>query len=125
MSPYLTAFHKYQEIERGVSWTDALDFHFQHGVVISTPEVFVMAREVGISWANEDYCSLVAMPFGRRGLWHVWACAGDLGKLLELAKSHGVKRLVYQRHGVERCRRKWLWRIAEKARVSPPVQSPR
>ena len=115
MSPYLTAFHKYQEIERGVSWTDALDFHFQHGVVISTPEVFVLARRVSIYWSDEEQVSLfqpLDLKFSEK--WQVWAVAGDLGKLLALAKEHHVRLVTYQRHGCQKLRQRWIHDLARR-----------
>lgn len=107
MNPYLTAFREYEKHDRGVSWTDALDFHFQHGAVISTAEAFVMARPVAWSWKDHLHTSLDFRMEndGHNDCWHVWCVAGDLEALLLLGHRHGVRWLTYERHGHERLRR--------------------
>lgn len=115
MNPYLTAFHKYEEADREVSWTDALDFHFQHGAVISTPELFVMARPVALTWSFERQTGLYYDPLLiRSSEWHVWACAGDLRTLLKLATKHYVHRVTYQRHGQQKLRQRWIYEMINK-----------
>ena len=120
MKPYLRAFHEYQRHERGETWTDALDFHLQHGVVVSTPEVFGMIRPVGEYWPEAWETELIPYEHATTR-WHVWVVAGDLAKLLTLAGVHGVATVSYQRHGQQVMR---VQRIKDLARRGcPPVQS--
>ena len=105
-NPYLTAFEQYQTADREVSWTEAMDFHAQYGAVVSTPDYFVMARPVRFQWPDECHAALVPLRHGREtDTWHVWAVAGDLMALLDLAKRHKVDWLTYQRHGLQAVRR--------------------
>ena len=47
MSPYLQAFDAYHAAgEPFIPWTDALDFHLQHGATFSSSRLFLMARPV-------------------------------------------------------------------------------
>jgi hypothetical protein len=115
MIPYLTAFQEYQKHDRGESWTDALDFHLQRGAVISTPELFVMARPVRREW--EDDLHTMLGPVAKAGdCWHVWVGAGNLHELLDLARRHGVQWLTYQRHGQDRLRCVPLVHLFKRAR---------
>lgn len=115
MTPYLTAFEEYEKHDRGVSWTDALDFHLQRGAVISTPEAFVMARPVRWDW--EDDLHTMLGPVANAGdCWHVWVVAGDLQEVMKLAHRHGVRWVTYQRHAQDRVRRKSLAQLSKRYR---------
>lgn len=106
MTPYLTAYQEYQKHNRGVTWTDALDFHFQHGVVISTPVAFLMARPVRHEWPDDIHASL--STFGKNwthDCWHIWAAAGSLPALFEVGRLHRRPFISFQRHGQARVRR--------------------
>jgi hypothetical protein len=118
MNPYLTAFREYEKHDRGVSWTDALDFHFQHGAVISTAEAFVMARPVAWSWKDHLHTSLDFRMEndGHNDCWHVWCVAGDLAEALRIGGMYGVKLLTFQRHGQERLRRVELVHLFRRVR---------
>jgi hypothetical protein len=106
MNAYLTAFEEYEKHDREVSWTDALDYHFQRGAVITLPRCFVMCRPVRMEWPDEIHTSLTT--FGApwpHDSWHVWCVAGDLRELLALATAYGVKHVTYQRHDAQTLRR--------------------
>jgi len=85
MSPYLLAHSLYQSQHPDIPWTDALDFHLQHGTVISTPEVFLMLRPVRFADADVVHLSLTATP-GNCDALHLWMAAGNLRALLR--ESH-------------------------------------
>lgn len=103
MTPYLSAFEEYEKHDRGVSWTDALDFHLQRGAVIATPDAFVMARRVRWDWEEDLHTMLGPVADDGDG-WHVWCGAGKLEELLTLAHLHGVRWITYQRHGQDALR---------------------
>lgn len=100
MNPYLqahTAYHSHGEQE--VTWTEAMEFHLQRGAVVSTPEIFVMARPVHDFPENHPDLDYTA-PYS--DCWHIYAAAGDLRQLLALARSHGIREVTFQRRGRER-----------------------
>lgn len=97
MPPYLIAYHKYHERPPAIGWTAALDFHFQHGLVVSTPECFAMFRPVAEDARDEEIIALKAWEIETPTTWHVWMAAGSLRALLELAKKQGVERVTFQR----------------------------
>lgn len=115
MNSYLTAFHEYEKHDRGVSWTDALDFHLQRGAVISMPEAFVMARRVRMEW-EEDLHTMLGPVAEDGDCWHVWVVAGNLESLLKLASRHKVKWLTYQRHGQDWLRHVSLVHLSKRVR---------
>ncbi len=104
MNAYLTAFEEYEKHDREVSWTDALDYHFQRGAVISLPRCFVLARAVDAEW-EDDLHAMLGPVANSWTCVHVWAVAGDLRELLALAMAHGVKHVTYQRHDAQTLRR--------------------
>ncbi|MEI7910780.1 MAG: hypothetical protein WCK77_14175 [Verrucomicrobiota bacterium] len=105
MKPYLRAFAEYGKAERGMSWTEALDWHFQVGAVVSTPEFFAMLRPVELRWSDEAHHSVLLPAEAGSSTWHVWALAGDLGAALAMAAGYGVEWVTFQRHGGERVHR--------------------
>ena len=115
MTPYLTAFEEYQKHDRGESWTDALDYHFQRGAVVSTPDVFVMARPVRWDWDDDLHTMLGPVAESAQG-WHVWVVAGKLEELLVLAHLHGVRWITYQRHGQDRLRRVAIAQLSKRCK---------
>lgn len=104
MSAYLSAHALYTDGDREVTWTEALDFHHQCGVVLSTPTVFVMARPVMMTWPDELHHTLTIAPSSADG-WHVWAAAGDLPKMFEFAKEIGARQISFQRRDDARVRK--------------------
>ena len=99
MSPYLQAHEAYhRDGAPWIPWVDALDFHLQHGVVISIARCFIMARRVVSSWPDHHHLTLRAVaeedaPDG----WHVWSAAGPLDALLEIAREHPAREITFQR----------------------------
>lgn len=118
MSPYLLAFSEYEKHDREVSWTDSLDYHFQHGAVVATCDAFVMARPVALDWRDDLHTSLEwrLENDGRNDCWHIWCVAGDLGAALRLAIAHDVRWLTYQRHGLEGLRRREVRHLFKRLR---------
>lgn len=104
VNPYLRAHAEYVKADRGLSWTDALEWHFQVGAVVGTPEFFVMARPVELVWSDAEHADVRTGP-AHADTWHVWAVAGNLLSALALAAAHGVEWVTYQRHGTPRIHR--------------------
>lgn len=102
MSPYLQAFDAYHAAgEPFIPWTDALDFHFQHGAIISNADSFLMARQVPFGLL-EQHPTLTHWPHldPDSPAWHVWSAAGQLDSLLDLADRHklpGHALITFQR----------------------------
>lgn len=99
MSPYLRAHEAYHR-DGGpwISWVDALDFHLQHGVVISTADSFIMARRVVVAWPDHHHLTLCAAVDGDLAdAWHVWSAAGRLDALLEIAQRYPARQFTFQR----------------------------
>lgn len=99
MSPYLRAHEAYhRDGEPWIPWVDALDFHLQHGVVISTPECFIMARRVVAAWPDHHHLTLRAVADGDAAdAWHVWSAAGSLDALLDISRRHPSRQITFQR----------------------------
>lgn len=88
MTPYLLAFQAYhRDGDPHIPWTTALDFHLQHGTVISTPSAFIMFRAVDWDSPDAEHLSLIAFPDSDDV--HIWAAAGYLPTLQSL---HGFYR---------------------------------
>jgi hypothetical protein len=91
-------------IERAVQWHEAsgcvipfmelVAAHGRHGVVIATPDLFILARRVDATWSNarrDDPWDVAEDG----NCWHVWLLAGDWRKweryvpfLLPLVSMH-------------------------------------
>jgi hypothetical protein len=89
MTPYLRAFHAYhRDGPPHIPWIAALDFHLQHGTVISNSKVFAMYRPV--EWNAPDWAHLSLLPFKdpfpKSCAVHVWSAAGDLSQILDLTR---------------------------------------
>jgi hypothetical protein len=100
---YLQAFEAYHaDGEPFMAWTLALDWHLQHGVVVATERVFVMARAVDGD-RPEEHALLVDHAVGSAAangrVWHVWSAAGDMRELLRLGVLHGATEVTFQRRG--------------------------
>jgi hypothetical protein len=122
MTPYLVAYIAYLEAgEMDLPWTDALDFHFQHGAVISTPELFVMARPVAEDCPDDCHDDLLHTAHAST-TWHIYAAAGDLKKLLSLAVPHNIHTVTFQRRGRQKIHRLRLFSALET--LPPPLNSP-
>ncbi len=108
MNPYLTAHAAYVAEDRDVDWTTALDVHFQRGVVISLPDVFLLARPVDWLAEDADHLSLDHWMPGSDA-WHVWAAAGSVPRLLQIAREQGAHQVSFQRRDEGRLRRYHLF----------------
>ena len=97
MSPYLTAHHAYQAQQPAIPWTTALDFHLQHGVVLSTADLFLMARPVRLAGSDHDHLTLSLPPAGADAL-HIWMAAGTLQAITrELRRLPWLKAITFLR----------------------------
>jgi len=113
MSPYLKAHEAYHSAgDPYIAWAEALDFHLQHGLVVSTPEVFLMARKVVMAWPDDAHVSFRMPEAGEADGWHVWCAAGPLGKIMEIAEQQGARAAAFQRRTgrVHRYGTDGLWR---------------
>lgn len=100
MTPYLAAFEEYHRTEvPEIPWTTALDFHLQHGVVISDTRAFLMARPVPVEWHDDRHTELDPFPWegGPFPSWHIWSAAGDLDRILTIAERYGAIFASFQR----------------------------
>lgn len=97
MSPYLTAYERYQAQDPDIPWINALDFHLQHGIVHADAECFGMLRPVAQEATDEELAVLTLFPVSPT--WHVWVVAGNLKRMLEMAQGHGIERLTFHRRG--------------------------
>ncbi len=113
MTPYLRAFEVYGKADRGVSWTDALDYHLQFGAVVSTPEFFAMLRPVELFWDDVEHTAMNCRA-PHSDVWHVWTLAGDLKAALAMACQHGITWVTFQRHGGSRVHRAALAQLMGK-----------
>jgi hypothetical protein len=104
VNPYLAAYDAFHSLgEHETPWTVAMEIHLQRGAVVCTPWYFVMARPVDPAWPPDDQTDLIR-TLDAGACWHVFAAAGDVSRLLTLAKAHGVERVTYQRRGESRLR---------------------
>ncbi len=97
--PYLTAFHLYQHhATRGDTepWPHILDFHLQHGHLIATPQIFILARPVSLA-RPEMHPELIIEHDPDPGTYHIMAAAGSIRHLLAYARAHNVRHITYQR----------------------------
>lgn len=98
MNPYLLAHQKYlTHTPHEHTWAAALDIHLQAGAVISTPAAFVMARPVSRTWPREFHPDLSYIHPYPSPTWHIYAAAGSLSALMQLAREHQIQSVTYQR----------------------------
>ena len=115
MNPYLRAHAEYLKADRDLSWTDALEWHFQVGAVVSTPEVFAMLRPVDVRWSDDEHHAVLLAGPPESHTWHVWALAGSLAKALVLARGHRIEWVTFQRHGSQTVHRANVWELMRRA----------
>jgi hypothetical protein len=78
MTPFERAARFYSDQDR---LTEVVEAHFLHGYVISTPEIFVVARRVVSLWPDEMLADIRRVdPDG--DCWHVELFAGDMEAVL-------------------------------------------
>jgi hypothetical protein len=75
-NPYQRAEAWHRRLGSHMTVAEVIEAHGQMGYVHSTPEVFVMARQVEADWEDARLCDLeFTAPAG--DCWHVWLCAGN------------------------------------------------
>lgn len=114
MTPYLKAHEEYLKEDRGMTWTEALDWHFQVGAVVSTPEFFAMLRPVELRWSDDEHQAAMLAAPATSDTWHVWAVAGSLAAMLWMALRHDIEWVTFQRHGGEKVRRMRVKELLER-----------
>lgn len=101
MTPYLAAWAAYHAAGPPFTpWTVALDWHLQHGIVLATDRAFIMARAVHSAGDDAAHLTL-CLPQGTDApdCWHVWAAAGDIRALLDIAAAYPLPWISYSRRG--------------------------
>lgn len=80
MSPYVQAL-KFWPVDQFLA---AQEWHYHHGIVISTPELFVMARPVCSTWNSGQMADITQSdPSG--DCWYVWLACGSMAHVMDLA----------------------------------------
>lgn len=100
MTPYEQAAQVYEQEESARPFWEDLQAHLLYGWVMSTPELFLMARQVKRDWPDE----LLKNPWAiddDGDCWHVWLAAGDLSKVKEFI-PYPLPYLSYERVNVLR-----------------------
>lgn len=105
MTPYELAWHGYHRYgEPGWSWEEVVGLHFRHGVVVSLPDAFILARRVWVNDSDEVHAS--PLEWAADGdCWMVWAAAGRLQSLAVMVDAYPSGWLSFQRRDCERIRR--------------------
>jgi hypothetical protein len=99
MHPYLQAFALHQQhATQGQMppWPVILDFHLQHGHLIATPQIFILARPVSLA-RLDIHPELIIDPDPDPGTFHIMAAAGTIRHLFAYARAHNVRHITYQR----------------------------
>ena len=96
-TPYAQAWDEYHRHgPPGWEWHEVIAEHFRHGVVISMPDCFVLARRVNIE--DPDSFILSPLQFRENGnAWMLWIAAGKLGALIRLLEAHPSEWVCYTR----------------------------
>lgn len=93
-SPYLAAWQAYHSAGTpDTPWETALDFHLQHGLVLSSHRFFLMARPVPAMLPAGEHatlCHFLPQHLGADPTWHIWAAGGDPLAMLQAAGVHGL-----------------------------------
>jgi hypothetical protein len=76
MTPYQKARQVYETEECARTFEEDLVAHFDHGHVISTPELFLMFRPVD-SIGRQEEITDSQISFRNTDTWHVYLAAGD------------------------------------------------
>lgn len=105
MKPYLEAWDAYHAFgEPGWSWNEAMTLHLHHGTVLSTDEVFVMARRVNA--ADPDAVHLTPLEWTDGGdCWNIWCAAGRIEVFLWLSERFPAEWVSFCRRDSVRVRR--------------------
>ena len=78
MTPFDQVLHLYEESPT-MDFEADLEAHFRHGCVVTTPQVFAMARPVRRDWTPERLRNPFEVePLETADCWFIWCLAGDL-----------------------------------------------
>lgn len=92
--------------EPEIDWDELLEFFLAEGAVVSTPEVFLLARPTLVALPDIAQNAFSPLQFhGPPDCWNVWLAAGRLDLLLELAHAHPLPWVSFSRRGSDRLRR--------------------
>lgn len=85
MTPVEQAADVYRREPCARTFREDLEAHLLHGLVMSTPTAFIMARYVGRDWPHEAIVDpwendLTCAP---KNCLHVYVAAGDIGELFQ------------------------------------------
>jgi hypothetical protein len=97
--PYILAYHEYLGncLDGEMPpWPHLLDFHLQHGHLIATPQIFILARPVSLA-RLDIHPELIIEHDPDPGTYHIMAAAGNIKHLLAYARAHNVRHITYQR----------------------------
>ena len=87
MSPYEKARHVYETEPCARTFDEDLRLHLAHGVVISRPDFFVMARPVS-TLATPAKIVDPHFQFHAPDAWHVYLAAGNIPRAWEYLPFH-------------------------------------
>ena len=77
MNPFSTAAHWHLGHCPETHFREIVEAHFQSGYVISTPELFILARRIKVDW--QEARILDPWQYHPEGdAWHIWLFAGSL-----------------------------------------------
>jgi hypothetical protein len=105
VTPYDRAWEQYHRYgPPGWSWAEVVGAHFRHGAVVSTDEVFILARRVNVE--DSDWFHLSPLQSRASGnCWMVWCAAGRMDSLAVMARLHSCEWVSFQRRESMRVRR--------------------
>lgn len=120
MSPLDLAASVYDSEPCARTFAEDVEAHFCNGHVISTPDIFILARLVSRGATAEQIVNpWVSFPPHLCDTWHVYLAAGDLSKILQYCPEP-KEWVAFERKNVLKFRRfqsiaKWI--------TSPTLQS--
>jgi len=117
MSPYTTAWSTWHSQGRPViSWEELIAHFFCFGVVISTPDAFILARPMRADDSDTEHLRLSRLQSPPDAdCWNVWLAAGRLTTLLALHDQRPLPWISFCRRGEDRIRRVEFARLARHA----------
>lgn len=91
------AYRAYHAVPPGVSWEDAVQAHWERGLVINCPELFLLGRLVRSDWSEARLLDVnsVAMP-EEADMWFIWCAGGDLRFVKPWADGIPMRFVAYQ-----------------------------
>tara|TARA_R110000796_G_scaffold252537_2_gene387458 strand:+ start:4588 stop:4932 length:345 start_codon:yes stop_codon:yes gene_type:complete len=97
MTPFARAEKTAQQHPSGDNFLHDLLYHFEHGIVYSTPTAFVMGRAV--KWDSPEILNLEYefLP-DEVDTWFVWLAAGDMSEFFS-ACAFPMDYVAFERNG--------------------------